>query len=161
MSDSIISKSTVIRGNDTLKVYSEEGVLQTPEPLKSYTPIVFYDILSNQKSRFSLAKSIDKEYEVLAIEGNHLLDDLDPSKNIIDDKPEFNFFVACTTIRDGKKINQRLVSLSNGKSNENNYILQPDEDLELHANGDFKSVTFWCRPCYVEKQITPLKIEVE
>lgn len=158
MNNGTISEILVRQNDTSVRAFDHNGAVHRAEDLKSYTPIVFHDIQANVENKFSFGEEIDKPYEILAIEVNSYLNHQEPIKNIVDDKPDFNSILGFSTYKNGVLKNQRLVTSNSGKTQEYNMFISPQEQFAIHANHDFKSVTFWCRPCHIQAEIAPRKL---
>lgn len=158
MNNGTVEKIIVEQNGTPVAAFKDEGIVHRGQDLRSYTPITFHDLEANIEHEFYLGEEIKRPYEILALEFNSALSHQDPAKNIVDDKADFNSIVGFTTYKDNKIKNQRLLTASLGKAQEYNLFIYPEQKFSLRTNHDFKSITFWCKPCHIEAEIAPRRL---
>ena len=155
-----IQKSLVQQGNLSVQVYQDEGITFRSKDLEDFYPIVFRDIQAGQVNRYDLSPQITRDYQILGIEVDVLVDNLDPEKNVLDHTAEFNALLSLTILTNGVRVSQNFWNLNAGKRTEARAFLRPGQSVELHSSVDLVRVTFWCQTCFVEPEIILVKASV-
>ena len=154
MSDSKLQKDIILSGTDSLAVAKYEGVVYRLEPVEEITRIVIKDIIVDHNKVIDFSEQLDRDYEVIAYEGDRVYGNEQSSNDYNIDNIPGGFNVNARIFRNGKPVRDQALSFYGEQSNQGRFFIRQEEVWSFANRADTLTLTLYCVPVLLDKIIT-------
>lgn len=153
MIEGSIKKDLILNGTNSIAAFREDGAIYRVEPFSVIQEVSLYNIEKNKTKIYRLDDRLTRDYEILGITAE-IPDDEDYQTEATDKPGEQN------TVKLGIRVYSSAKSTSNVKLELTSYpfyvnklFLNHRDTWHLKADRDVTSITFMCKPVYLEQPI--------
>lgn len=153
MKESILKRSVVQNGADSVAVFREKGLVHRIEPIPVIQQISLFNFQRGKTKIFKLDERLTKDYEILGVHADVPEDDGDADE-VAKNAGDMPIVGISARIFSGKKAVSNLrLTFSNFPIYMNRLYINHRDVWHIRVTRNVTSITFMCRPVSMEQPI--------
>ena len=153
MSLSILNKSVILNGANSLAVAAKEGIIYRLQPVETMTEIKFHNFEKDKTKTIQLASFLNEDYKIVGVTVDFKSDDYEqlPDGN---DNPSLPSCRAHVRVFSQDKATENLLFwLSSYPSYVNTLYINHNDTWDIKLSEDVNKITFRCVPVIIDNSI--------